>query len=327
MSTPEGEAFEVRPFCGGDTAALLDCWGRALPRDSVTLDLFERRILLDRNFEPGSLVVAQDAGGAIAGFVSCFVLRHPIEKSGHREDTGFITVLGADADDGTPRQRALVRALVAAATDFFRARGRTQMLLSPYTPNYFVPGLDKERYAGVLACLREEGFEEYIEALAADACIATFEVDERTRSKEKALAAEGIVIRPYGRGDLVDYLAFLRDTMPGPWLEDARRNLTDLTRGLYREDAIFLAVDRGRIIGFCQYEHEHFGPFGVSDDYQGRGVGSVLLARTMERMRMNGCHSAWVLWTGERALEGVYGRLGFCLTRRFALLKKTLATE
>ena len=98
-------------------------------------------------------------------------------------------------------------------------------------------------------------------------------------------------------------------------------------------DAIWLAVDerhasgKPRIIGFCQHEHEHFGPFGVSDEYQGKGIGTVLLARTMYQMRLRGCHSAWVLWTGDRALKGVYGRLGFKLTRRFAIMKKELSAQ
>jgi len=51
----------------------------------------------------------------------------------------------------------------------------------------------------------------------------------------------------------------------------------------------------------------------------------VLLSRTLYQMRKKGCHSAWVLWTGQRALDGVYGRLGFKLSRRFAIMKKELA--
>ena len=125
--------------------------------------------------------------------------------------------------------------------------------------------------------------------------------------------------------------------MPGPWVENGRRILHGMTTGQTTEDAIWLAIDTsaasggegytgdGRIIGFCQHEGEHFGPFGVSDDFQGRGIGTVLLARTLHRMRMKGCHSAWVLWTGQRALDGVYGRLGFRLSRRFAILKKEIA--
>ncbi|MCX7019264.1 MAG: GNAT family N-acetyltransferase [Candidatus Sumerlaeota bacterium] len=314
-------SITVRPFEGRDTAALLDCWARALPLDAITLDILERKVLLDMNYERDSLMIAW-LDDALAGFVVCFVLNKPIEKVGHREDTGFITAMGVAPDT---RHRGVGAALLDAAEKFFRARGRVIICVAPYTPNYFVPGVDKDRYADGVRFLSEHGFAEYSEAIAADALISKFEIPPDVLSKEKRLAAEGVIIRHYERQDLAGYIQFQRDLMPGPWVEDARRNLLELTRGRFPPEAIWLAVDQGKIIGFCQNENEHFGPFGVSDAYQGRGIGSVLLARTLHQMRVSGCHSAWVLWTGERALKGVYGRLGFAFTRRFAIMKKQIA--
>jgi mycothiol synthase len=314
----------IRPFEGRDTEALLRCWEGALPLDAITLELLERKVLLDANYERDSLIVAEAGSGdqaCLAGFAACFVLNKPIEKVGHREDTGFISAMGVAPGF---RCRGAGSRLLESAEGFFRARNRRIVVISPYTPNYFVPGVDKDRYADGIRFLEKRGFREFSEGIAADACIATFELPPDVVEKEKRLRGEGIEIRHYRRSDLVDYVQFQRELMPGPWVEDARRNLIELSFGRYSEDSIWLAVDRGRIIGFCQNEREHFGPFGVSDEYQGRGVGSVLLARTLYQMRINGYHSAWVLWTGERALKGVYGRLGFKLTRRFALMKKEL---
>lgn len=318
----------VRPFHGRDTRALLDCWEQALPLDAITLDQLESRVLLDENWERDSLAVAL-IDDQLVGFIACYVLNKPIEKTGHRPTDGFISAFGVHPQH---RGRGAGQALLAHAENFFRQRGRTQILLAPYTPNYFVPGVDKDAYADGLAFLQENGFTEYSEALAADALIGTFQLSDKVLQREADLAAEGIVIRHYQRDDLVHFLQFQRDLMPGPWVEDARRNLRELAAGRYPEDAIWLAIDTRsaapapHIIGFCQHEHEHFGPFGVSDDYQGKGIGTVLLARTLHQMRKKGCHSAWVLWTGQRALDGVYGRLGFTLSRRFAIMKKELAT-
>ncbi len=329
----------VRPFMGADTEALLDAWRRGLPADGATRDQFERRVLLDVNYEREGLLVAETAGeqGALAGFVACFVLNKPIEKVGCREDTGFVSVFCVAPPAGAPaaardrafgeREAHVGQALLAAAEDFFRRRGRARIVVSPYTPNYFVPGIDKDRYPALLAFLTGRGFVEYSEALAADAPISTFELSPEVLEKEALLDAEGIEIRHFRRDDMAEYLQFQRDVMPGPWVEDARHYLTEMAAGRFPEDAIWLAVDRGkggRIVAFCMNDREHFGPFGVGDEYQGRGIGTVLLARTLERMRVRGCHSAWVLWTGERALKGVYGRLGFTLTRRFAILRKDL---
>jgi len=310
----------IRPFVSKETEKFLDLWSRALPLDALTQDAFERKVLLDANREPDSLVVAEKEG-LLAGFALRLVLRYPIENVGLRPEDGFITAFGVHPDF---RRNGVGSALLENSIEWFRERNRKKILIAPYTPNYFVPGIDKEAYSGGVKLFQKFGFEEYIEAIAMDAPISRFTLSEKVLEKEKKLLSEGIEVRPFRREDILDYLAFQDRIMPGPWLEDARRNLKDLTRGLYREDCIFLAVDKGRIIGFCQFEGSHFGPFGVSDEYQGRGIGSVLLAKTLYQMRIKGFHCAWVLWTGMRAAKGVYGRLGFTITRKFAIMKKEL---
>ncbi len=310
----------IRAFEGPDTANLIELWNAALPFDGITLNIFERKVILDANRERDSLIVAEH-NGSLVGFILALVIRKPIENVGLREDSGFITAMGVHPDC---RHQSIGKQLLERALEFFKARNRQFVYIAPYTPNYFVPGIDKDNYPEGIALFKSLGFEEYATAIAMDAPISKFTLSDTVLAKEKALAAEGIIVRPYSRADLVPYLEFMDRNMPGPWLEDARRNLLDLTRGLFEEDAIFLALKDSRIIGYCQYEREHFGPFGVIDEFQGKGIGSVLLARTLYQMRLKGYHSAWVLWTGEQAAKGVYGQLGFTITRRFAMMKKAL---
>jgi GNAT superfamily N-acetyltransferase len=111
--------------------------------------------------------------------------------------------------------------------------------------------------------------------------------------------------------------------MPTDWVRVERRNLRKMTEGGFSPEQITVATKDGEIIGYCQFEGSHFGPFGVSDAFQGRGIGTVLLARTLERMKCAGYHDAWVMWTDDIAAK-VYGKFGFHETRRFALLKKKL---
>jgi mycothiol synthase len=310
----------IRALKGGDTPELLELWNRSLPYDSITLDILERKVLLDMNREQDSLLVA-DEDGELVGFILCLVLRKPIENVGLKEDTGYITALGVHPGH---RGKGIGKALLERGIEFFRARNRKQIHVAPYTPNYFVPGIDKDNYPDGVKLFESFGFEEYYEAIAMDAPISKFRIADSVLERERKLAEEGIIVRTYRRSDLIPFLDFMSTYMPGPWLEDVRRNLIDLTRGLFDEDAIFLAFDKDRLIGYCQYERDHFGPFGVLDEYQGRGIGSVLLGHTLERMRQKGYHSAWVLWTGMRAAQGVYGRLGFTITRRFAVMRKML---
>ena len=109
-------------------------------------------------------------------------------------------------------------------------------------------------------------------------------------------------------------------SMTSDWYRVARYNLHDMSRNLFNPDQITIAVQGNVVIGYCQFEGSHFGPFGVSDKYQGKGIGTILLGRTLEKMRMYGYHDAWVLWTDDVAAK-VYGKFGFKETRRFVVLK------
>jgi len=312
----------LRPYGDADRGGLLSAWEAAMPLEALTPAEFERRVVLDPNREPGSLELAVDSEtGRIAGYCLRLVLRNPIEKVGLMEDRGFITAFGVRPEF---RRNGIGSALLASAEGFFHRRERRLVTISPYTPNYFIPGVDKERSPEAFSFLRARGFEEYIEAIGMDAPIGQYVVPPEVAGAGRRLAGDGVEVVPFRREWMTDYLAFMREHMPGPWVEDARRNLLDMTRGLFPEGGILLARAAGRIIGYCQFEGEHFGPFGIVEEWQGRGVGTVLLARTLEQMRRFGHHAAYVLWTGERAAGGVYARLGFRITRRFAIMRKVL---
>jgi mycothiol synthase len=312
----------IRPFAGNDTETLLALWARALPYDAITLKTFEQKVLLDPNYISENFLVAED-GGKLVGFILGVYCVIPFQKTGLMPERGWITAMGVDP---AARGRGIGSSLLAEVEKRMTDNGRKSISIAPYPSNYFVPGIDRERYPEGLTFFTKHGFKDIEgDGIAMDAPISTFTIDAKVLAIEKVLAGKGIIVRTYQRSDLADYMSFMREIMPGPWVEVARHNLYMLTEGMFEEDSILLAIDNGKIIGYCQFEREHFGPFGVSDDYQGQGIGSVLLARTLYQMRIKGLHSAWVLWTGDRAAKGVYGRLGFVFTRRFAVLAKTLA--
>jgi len=311
---------KIRYFEGKDTNEIIDLWNKALPLDGITHNLFERKIILDGNREKEGFIIAEK-DKEIVGFIFCIVYRRPIGTEPIDTTRGFITVMAIHPDY---KGQGIGSKLLTEAIEFFKKRNRKLITIAPYPINYFVPGIDKERYPDGVKLFQKFGFEEYYEAISMDGIITKFEIPEKVLGKEKELKKQGVIIRQYQRSDLYDYLEFMDDKMPKPWLEDARRNLIALTYGNFEEDSIFLALKDNQIIGYCQYEGEHFGPFGVIDEFQGQGVGSVLLAKTLYQMRLKGCHSAWVVWTGEQAAKGVYARLGMNITRRFAIMKKEL---
>lgn len=312
--------ISIRPVTQNDIRQVIAVWNRSLPLDAVTIDEFERKIILDENFDPGTVLVATQNGNVIGFVVGMYARRVLLGDHDPENKRSWITAFAVSPES---RTAGVGKKLITTLLREFHTRGKSECYVSSYAPGYFTPGIDVKEYEAGVSLLKSLGFIEDSHLLSMDASIVQYKIDREVLEKEERLKSEGIVIRQYERDDLIPFLAFMENEMPYDWLRIARRNLGDLTRGLFRLDQIFVVTRGVTVIGYCQYEGSHFGPFGVASAYQGKGIGTVLLARTIERMRMRGLHNAWVMWTDDTAAR-VYGKLGFSETRRFVILKKHL---
>lgn len=309
----------VRSFEKQDLFPVLDLWNACVPADGITQDLFERKVLLDGNFNPEGLILAE-ADGQLVGFMLCLVRQFPMEIIGMQEELGWITMAGVRPEY---QRKGIGTQMWEKGETFFRKRNRKLISIATYSPNYFIPGIDVKEYAKAVEFFGKMGFKQGARPLSMDNPIVTYKIPEELAAKEAKLKEEGIIIRPYRREMITDLLEFMRSYMPGDWLKGIRDNLTLLTIGKFKEEQILLAMKDNEILGYAQYEEEHFGPFGVRDDYQGKGIGQVLLARTIEMMHNRGHHNAWFLWTDDKAAH-VYQKVGFRESRRFVVMKKEL---
>lgn len=310
---------KVRGYRSHDEGQLLALWNVALPYDPIDRRTFHRKVLLDANFDPDRLLVAE-VEGQLVGFCLGLVRRVPMEKVGLEPERGWITAFGVHP---TWRGQGVGTMLLERALRWFQETGRSEVLISPYTPNYFVPGVDERHYADGLAFFRRHGFEVIARPLSMDANIVLFDATPYAEREER-LREQGIEVRTLRPQEVPDLMAFLKAHMPGDWVRHARDLLLDITKGLGDYDQFLIAVADGEIVGYCQFEGEHFGPYGVRSDMQGRGIGTVLMARCLQTMRRKGLHHAWVLWTSDETARKVYSRFGFQETRRFAILRKRL---
>ncbi len=312
--------FTIRSYRGDDEAALLATWNAALPLDPVDAQTFRRKVLLDPNFDPAWLLVAE-AGDVLCGFCLCLIRRMPMAGGDLEPERGWITAFGVHP---ACRSLGLGAALLHEAEGLFRGAGRSEVLIAPYTPNYFSPGVDEAAYAPGLAFLRGRGYETISRPLSMDANIVALDCTPHL-CRAHGLLSRGIAVRPLEAADIPAFLGFLQAHMPPDWLRHGRELLTAASLGHACLEQVTVAVLAGEVVGYCMHEGEHFGPFGVRSDVQGGGIGTVLMATALQSMRARGLHNAWVLWTSDEAAERVYARFGFRESRRFAVLRKALA--
>jgi len=314
--------MRIEAFHSQDLIEVVDVWNRNLPTDPIFPGRLEARVLLDPNFRDPYFLLARDGDG-IAGFVlgicgEGFRFEADRTAPGGVGTRAWILALAVEA---AWRGQGVGSALLRELERRFAAAGKREVWIASYPMAYLVPGVDEEAYAEGLAFLQGRGYRVAYTALAMDASLWPPTLPEEAGWKERELAGQGIVFHTYAAHWLSPFRTFLREHVPWDWQWLALRNLARIHEGTFGADQIHLALDEGQVVGYCQYEGAHFGPFGVAVGYQGRGIGGVLLARALASMAREGQHSAWVLWTGDRA-AGLYTRYGFRVSRRFAVLHK-----
>ncbi|HEY9186895.1 MAG TPA: GNAT family N-acetyltransferase [Ignavibacteria bacterium] len=313
------ENIKILPITGEDIDGIVDLWNEELPIDSINKNLFIAKVILDEHFEPENVLVAKD-GNKIVGFIVGATVKEVIYPDVDPQNIrSWITSFAISKEY---RKKGLGKKMLNTLLDKFKKDGKKECYIATYPYGYFVPGLDVKLYKDTISFLEYFGFKEVYRPLSMDANITLLDLGNEFKAKVEKLKSEGIEIISYQQKYILSYIDFMR-SMTSDWYRVARHNLMDMTRNLFHQDQITIAVQNEKVIGYCQFEGSHFGPFGVADSHQGKGIGTILLGRTLEKMRMYGFHDAWVLWTDDLAAK-VYSKFGFKETRRFVVLKKEL---
>jgi len=322
-------SIKIRSYEPGEEREIISLWNRCLTRDPISLEVFERKVLLDPNFEAEGFLLAEE-DGKLLGFAYNIVRKYPIlrEEVEKDKERGWIVAFGVAPE---ARETNVGDRLIQASIDFHRERRKKIILYSPYVPNYFFPGIDAEAYPHEYEVLLRNGFTEIkgAEGLAMDTSLwPDFKYPADIKEREERLKREGIEIKVLTTQYLYPLMKFLEKHMPADWYRHARELLLH-----NRKTQVFVAVKGREVVGYCQFwggegyewymPGSHFGPFGVREDMRGKGIGTMLLYKCLEAMKENGIHNAFLLWTGEKA-KRLYERFGFKVTRVFKLMKKNI---
>lgn len=314
---------QFRTFRATDTGALVELVERAMPADPVSIERFTEYVLLEPSFSPAGLIVAADrTSGHPVGFVYAVRPRGVGPLAG--TDGGWITI---GAVDPRARRRGVGMGLVTRALSFLRETGARWVEYSGYPPAYFLPGLDADTYPDGLRLLKRAGFRTVSRPVAMDARLATYRLPDAVAALRQARAADGYSVHAAGYGDVPAVVAFAATEFAPDWGEAVRASV--IRSG--RPDRVVIARDPdGAVVGFATYGAyrgpiERFGPFGVAAAQRGRGLGAILLHTALTRMRGEGAHGAWFLWTGADSPAGrLYASAGFAVTRTFHVMRADL---
>lgn len=310
---------QTRPFAPDDLDAVVSLLNRCLQADPIPSEVFQRKVLLDQNFDPSGAPVAI-CDGKVVGFALGIVRKSRLEDGAPDFDRAWITLLAVDQDY---RRSGIAAQLVSGLEQWCLEQGCKSVWISPYAPNYFTPGVDKAAYPAAVAFFESRGYEEILRPLAMHADLTDLETPEWV--VQKAADVAGVIGFERFRPELILPLnEWMRSEFPGDWQRYARESMTRITLGEFAPDNVWVAQENGRILGFCQHDNTgRFGPFGVSASERGRGIGAVLMFKCLHAMRAKGLRHAWLLWTDDKVAK-LYSEAGFRVSRRFSILRKHL---
>ena len=175
-----------------------------------------------------------------------------------------------------------------------REEGSKRLEYSAFASWHLLPGVDL-RYEKLLDFLLGRGFRKSGECVDYVIDLQAFRIPGRVVRLEEDLVGGGTTIRLAEPGEKDRIRDFVREKSGFSWSFEAARAIGPKGSG------VWIAEDGGDITAFSVFgalEHHWFGPIGVSEDRRKKGLGSVLLFKTLQSMKDLGIPRAIIPWTG-----------------------------
>lgn len=291
--------------------------------DAIPESRFVRQVLLDPNFRAEGAPVAV-RGHDVIGFCLSIARQAPLENAPPDADRGYVTLIGVLPAE---QRRGIGSQLLTAAEAYLRGHGRKLVMVSSYAPGYFIPGVDVNAYPSGQSFFAKHGYKEIIRPVAMQTSLWELRQPEWIGERACKLAGEGVTVSPFTAELTLPLLEFARQEFPGDWVRVVREAATRIVTYGDSPSRLFAARDNGEIVGFSHYDNERFGPIGVAASQRGRGLGQVLMYRTLVAQRDAGFRAAWFLWSDDKTAAKLYNGAGFKEVRRFALLRKEFTSS
>jgi mycothiol synthase len=310
--------ISIRSFDSRDVDPVMTIWNRALVRDPINVSRFVQWLFGDPDYWPGDdsgFFVATQGQQAI-GFLRAIIRRWPNDRLGLEPEHGWMPVLAVDPSH---QRQGIGTALLERGLAYLKAAGRRHVWVcgnSGAAPGYVFPGIDKQAYAGALALLTKHGFVIDHEPVSMSREVVDFDIESAHREAWKT--GQNIRVLPLSTERVQEFLTFLAAEFPGDWNMAARAKIR---AGALHE--VLIALQGETVVGYCQWEGEHFGPFGVTTAIRSQGIGAKLFVEAVRRIRAADGRTVWFNWADDAAAR-FYARFGLKPQRHFAILRRDL---
>lgn len=320
--------MHIRTYQPCDEAQWVAMWNKVLWADKTSTPIFRERILMDPNFDPEGCVVAENDNTIVGGVVG--LIRRtdlPWGFDGQKDkdqQNGFIIAFLIPPEYV---ETAVPKGLLSRVVSFFQSANKQRILLGGYRPGFFPAGIPRKDYPHLFSVLKDNGFveEHTCDSMARD--LNGFRTPKEIEQTKASLEKEEISVSAFHPQHLLAVRGFLQSEFPH-WLHNFEKKLSQQAPF----DEIVIAIkSQEDIVGYCQHDYlghpGRIGPFGVSQSFRGRKIGTVMLCNLLERMSEKGYRHAWFGETETELVKSYYERMGFKAVRKITRLVKEITSD
>ncbi len=266
---------------------LKDLMNLVLPHDFIDNIFYENLTVNDPNYDPQNIFFIMDEEtpvGFIFGVERTKAPRKVVEE--HREIM-WIKAFGCYRKYLSDLEK-LLKFFESYATE----KGKKVIRISDYASWYLTPGVDN-LYDEYNALLVELGYKRVGVAINYEIDLSRYFTPRYVYRLEERNRRNGIDFIEVKDIDET-LLNWVEENFSVFWKTEAEMALKNSYGG------VFIARRDENILGFSAYgvlKRNWFGPIGVKKDIRGKGIGTVLLFKTMSRLRCNGQRIVIIPWT------------------------------
>ena len=235
------------------------------------------------------------------------------------DEKGYINAIGLKYEKDI--LGGLGSQLINTAENYIRSHGKQEIYVSGYTPNYIYQGINV-LYADYIALFQQEGYAEKSRSASIAIDLTQYsrpaDIDELKLQREQ----EGFLF------------THLTDEYIPEMLKYASPNFNHRLRRILQETMdrkkFNLVVYDGKVIGVTVFGdpyscEERFGPYSVSPEFRGKGLGKILLHECLTEMKSCGLKNAWAQSTPIASTATfVYAKAGFQRTAEYITFQKSI---
>jgi len=280
-----------------------EIWNSVFEYDPTSMSQLERKFFNNEYIEPIYPIVRKEAFSLLGKQSKDFIY----EKM-RKEDAWILAAAS--------KNKIYLKELLDTQISKLDSIGIKRIHYSGFSPGYFFPGIDKEKYPCIFQTFADAGFKVDDEVISMEAEIGSMKYYVPNDSKLSVLNL--------CKQDVEDFLNMVSQNFPADCFFRCRGVIS---KGNLEQ--ISVAKMDSNLVGYSMYASgegpfefspgERFGCFEVLEKYRSLGVGSKLLAKTLINMKSNGIRHAYFLSTSEKASH-LYERFGFKVTRKFQVL-------